>query len=41
MFPFIGFVILQFPLPLTTVILVYIAIGTDIFPAISFAFEVG
>lgn len=41
MLPFIGFVILQFPLPVTTVIVLYISIGTDLIPAISFAYEPG
>lgn len=38
MLPFIGFIILQFPLPVTTVIVLYIAIGTDLIPAIAFAY---
>jgi len=41
MLPFIGFIILQFPLPVTTVIVLYISIGTDLIPAISFAYELG
>lgn len=41
MLPFIGFVILQFPLPVTTVIVLYISIGTDLIPAIAFAYEPG
>lgn len=36
--PFIGFIVLQFPLPVSTVILLYIDIGTDMLPAISFAY---
>ena len=39
--PFVGFIILQFPLPVTSVIILYIAIGTDLIPAISFAYELG
>jgi len=39
--PFIGFIVLQFPLPVSTVILLYIDIGTDMLPAISFAYEEG
>lgn len=41
MMPFIGFVIVQFPLPVTTVIVLYISIGTDLIPAIAFAYETG
>jgi sodium/potassium-transporting ATPase subunit alpha len=41
MLPFIGFVIFQFPLPVTTVIVLYISIGTDLVPAIAFAYEPG
>lgn len=41
MLPFVGFIILQFPLPVTTVIVLYISIGTDIIPAIAFAYELG
>lgn len=41
MLPFVGFIILQFPLPVTTVIVLYISIGTDLIPAISFAYELG
>lgn len=41
MLPFIGFIILQFPLPVTTVVVLYIAIGTDLIPAIAFAYEPG
>lgn len=39
--PFVGFIVLQFPLPVSTVILLYIDIGTDMLPAISFAYEEG
>ena len=41
MLPFIGFIILQFPLPVSTVIVLYISIGTDLVPAIAFAYEPG
>lgn len=41
MLPFVGFVIIQFPLPVTTVIVLYISIGTDLIPAIAFAYEPG
>lgn len=37
--PFVGFIVLQFPLPVSTVIILYIDIGTDMLPAISFAYE--
>ena len=36
--PFVGFIILQFPLPATTIIVLYISIGTDLIPAIAFAY---
>lgn len=39
--PYIGFIVLQFPLPVSTVILLYIDIGTDMLPAIAFAYEEG
>ena len=39
--PFFGFILLQFPLPVSTVILLYIDIGTDMLPAIAFAYEEG
>jgi sodium/potassium-transporting ATPase subunit alpha len=41
MLPFVGFIIVQFPLPVSTVIVLYISIGTDLIPAISFAYELG
>ena len=41
MLPFVGFIIVQFPLPVTTVIVLYISIGTDLIPAIAFAYEAG
>lgn len=37
--PFVGFIVLQFPLPVSTVVILYIDIGTDMLPAISFAYE--
>ncbi|KAF4756984.1 Sodium/potassium-transporting ATPase subunit alpha-1, partial [Perkinsus olseni] len=37
--PFLAFVILQIPLPLSTVLILAIDLGTDILPAISFAYE--
>eukprot|EP01088_Endostelium_zonatum_P006102 TRINITY_DN18209_c0_g1_i1.p1 TRINITY_DN18209_c0_g1~~TRINITY_DN18209_c0_g1_i1.p1 ORF type:complete len:1118 (-),score=288.13 TRINITY_DN18209_c0_g1_i1:70-3423(-) len=37
--PFVAFVILQVPLPLTTVLMMCISVGTDIAPAISIAYE--
>lgn len=39
--PFVGFIIIQFPLPATTIIVLYISIGTDLIPAIAFAYELG
>lgn len=37
--PFISFIIFQFPLPLSTVLILCIDLGTDMVPAISFAYE--
>ena len=37
--PFLGFVIIQFPLPLTTILILCIDVGTDIFPNICQAYE--
>jgi sodium/potassium-transporting ATPase subunit alpha len=37
--PFIFFIIFQIPLPLTTVMILLICLGTDMAPAISFAYE--
>jgi len=37
--PFILFILLQIPLPLSTVLILCIDIGTDMVPAISFAYE--
>ena len=38
--PFIGFVIFQFPLPLTTILILCMDVGTNIYPNITFSFEV-
>ena len=38
-FPFIIFIIFALPLPLSTVLILCVDLGTDIFPAVSFAFE--
>lgn len=37
--PFLTFIILQIPLPLSTVLILCIDLGTDIVPAVSFAYE--
>ena len=37
--PFIMFILVQMPLPLTTVLILCIDLGTDMIPAISFAYE--
>ena len=37
--PFLAFIILAIPLPLSTVLILCVDIGTDIFPAVSFAYE--
>lgn len=37
--PFLAFIILQIPVPLTTVLILCIDLGTDIFPAIALAHE--
>lgn len=37
--PFITFIVLQIPLPLSTVLILCVDLGTDIFPAVSFAYE--
>ena len=39
LFPYLAFVIFGIPLPLTTILILCIDLGTDIFPAISFAYE--
>jgi sodium/potassium-transporting ATPase subunit alpha len=41
MLPFIAFVIFQMPCPLTSVVVLYISIGTDLIPAIALAYEPG
>jgi len=41
MVPFIAFLILQIPCPVTVVSILIISIGTDLIPAISLAYEVG
>lgn len=37
--PFIFFIIFQVPLPLTTILILCIDLGTDMVPAIAFAYE--
>lgn len=37
--PFIAFILFQLPLPLTTVLILCIDLGTDMIPAIAFAYE--
>lgn len=37
--PFLVFIVIQIPLPLTTVLVLCIDLGTDIFPAIALAYE--
>jgi sodium/potassium-transporting ATPase subunit alpha len=37
--PFLGFVVIQFPLPLTTILILCIDLGTDVYPNICFAYE--
>ena len=37
--PFLMFIIVAIPLPLSTVLILCVDIGTDIFPAVSFAYE--
>lgn len=39
MIPFLSFIIFAIPLPLSTVLVLCVDIGTDIFPCISLAFE--
>jgi sodium/potassium-transporting ATPase subunit alpha len=41
MLPFIAFIILRIPSPVTTVGVLYISIGTDLIPAIALAYEAG
>jgi sodium/potassium-transporting ATPase subunit alpha len=38
--PFLGFVILQFPLPLTTILVLCVDVGTNIYPNLAFASEI-
>lgn len=37
--PFLGFIIFRIPLPLTTVLILCIDLGTDLLPSTSFVFE--
>lgn len=37
--PFISFIIFGLPLPLSTVLILCVDLGTDIFPGVSFAYE--
>lgn len=37
--PFVSFIIFQIPLPLSTILILCIDLGTDMIPAISFAYE--
>ncbi|CAD8189747.1 unnamed protein product [Paramecium pentaurelia] len=37
--PFLGFIVFRLPLPLTTVLVLCIQVGTDIFPSMVFVFE--
>ncbi len=37
--PFLLYIVLQIPLPLTTILILFIDVGTDLWPAISFAYE--
>ncbi len=39
--PFLGFVILQFPLPLTTILVLCVDVGTNIYPNMAFSYEIG
>jgi sodium/potassium-transporting ATPase subunit alpha len=39
--PFIIFIIFQIPCPVSSVVVLYIAIGTDLIPAIALAYEPG
>lgn len=41
MLPFIAFILLRIPSPVTTVGVLYISIGTDLIPAIALAYEMG
>jgi len=37
--PFLTFIIVQIPLPMTTILILCIDLGTDMYPAVSFAYE--
>jgi sodium/potassium-transporting ATPase subunit alpha len=37
--PFLSFIIVQIPLPMTTILILCVDLGTDVYPAISFAYE--
>lgn len=37
--PFLSFIIIQIPLPLTTILILIVDIGTDMVPAVAFAYE--
>lgn len=39
--PFLSFIIIQIPLPLTTILILCVDIGTDMWPAVAFAYEEG
>ena len=39
LFPFLSFIIVQCPLPLSTILILCVDIGTDMVPAVSFAYE--
>lgn len=39
MIPFLSFIVIQIPLPISTVLILCVDLGTDMFPAISFAYE--
>jgi magnesium-transporting ATPase (P-type) len=38
--PFIMFIFLEFPLPLGTITILFIDVGTDVFPGLAMAYEV-
>lgn len=37
--PFLSFIIVQIPLPLSTILILCVDLGTDMYPAVSFAYE--
>jgi sodium/potassium-transporting ATPase subunit alpha len=39
MIPFLSFIIFAIPLPLSTVLVLSVSLGTDIFPSIAYAWE--